>query len=102
MNRDLLFQDADGNKIYPGDMVEWRMQHQKGTYWGESKWGQHSYCMIHKFRYAKDGYYAFDVTETGTISTQIARDYELRKVNLDRLVPADVSWYHKFKEEVKL
>jgi hypothetical protein len=42
------------------------------------------------------------VTEPGMPIPLLARDYELRKIDVDRMQASEVSWYIKFKEEVKI
>jgi hypothetical protein len=102
MKRELLFQDADGNKVYSGDLVDWRKHYKQGEYWGDCKYREPCYCKIHKFVKAHNGYYVFSVTEPGMPIPLLARDYELRKIDVDRMQASEVSWYIKFKEEVKL
>lgn len=102
MKRTLLFQDADGNKIYSGDMVDWRKHYIQGEYWGDCKYKEPCYCMVHSFIKAKSGYYIFSVTEPLGIRPLplLARDYELRKINIDRFMAAEVKWLQQFKEEI--
>lgn len=102
MRRKLLFQDADGNKIYSGDMVEWRKHYKQGEYWEDCKYREPCYCMIHAFVKARDGFYIFSITEAcgPTPLPLLARDYELRKINVDRIEPAEIKWFQQFKEEI--
>lgn len=105
MKRTLLFQDADGNKIYSGDIVEWRKHYKQGEYWGDCKQKEPCYYMIEKFVSEQDGHYLFSIVapwgwKLGRPVPILARDYELRKINIDRLEASEVKWFQQFKEEI--